>query len=151
VALRDRASSIGFPAIMERNSARAPTTKHVPPTPRPQAGNTGTGVTLIIAHRPSSPRSFWRNSRKLAEMGYGQDWLYGGWFQYMLHQTHPRLTPDRVRRLHRTRRLHHDHLGERRQREEAGIAATGLRARSEGARPKTLIAWAVDTGNWTDC
>jgi hypothetical protein len=26
-------------------------------------------------------------------MGYGQDWLYGGWFQYMLHQTHPDSLP----------------------------------------------------------
>jgi hypothetical protein len=29
----------------------------------------------------------------LAEMGYGQDWLYGGWFQHMLHQIYPDSLP----------------------------------------------------------
>jgi hypothetical protein len=29
----------------------------------------------------------------LAEAGYGQDWLYGGWFQHMLHQTYPESLP----------------------------------------------------------
>jgi hypothetical protein len=30
---------------------------------------------------------------ELAKMGYGQDWVYGGWFQHMLHQTYPDWLP----------------------------------------------------------
>jgi hypothetical protein len=29
----------------------------------------------------------------LAAMGYGQDWLYAGWFQHMFRETHPDSIP----------------------------------------------------------
>ena len=30
---------------------------------------------------------------RLAELGYGQDWSYVGWYQHMLHVTHPDALP----------------------------------------------------------
>ena len=30
---------------------------------------------------------------ELAQRGYGQDWLYAGWFQHMLHLTYPDALP----------------------------------------------------------
>ena len=30
---------------------------------------------------------------RLSALGYGQDWLYAGWFQYMLHVTFPDALP----------------------------------------------------------
>ena len=30
---------------------------------------------------------------KLAGLGYGQDWAYAGWYQYMLHVTYPDALP----------------------------------------------------------
>ena len=36
---------------------------------------------------------FLRGHARLSEVGYGQDWLYVGWYQHLLHVTHPDLLP----------------------------------------------------------
>ena len=36
---------------------------------------------------------FLRRHPTVAERGYGQDWLYAGWYQHMLHATYPDLLP----------------------------------------------------------
>jgi hypothetical protein len=36
---------------------------------------------------------FLRRHPALAERGYGQDWLYAGWYQHLLHVTYPHLLP----------------------------------------------------------
>jgi hypothetical protein len=36
---------------------------------------------------------FLRRHPRLSELGYGQDWLYAGWYQHLLHVTHPDLLP----------------------------------------------------------
>jgi hypothetical protein len=36
---------------------------------------------------------FLRRHPVIADRGYGQDWLYAGWYQHMLHATYPDLLP----------------------------------------------------------
>jgi hypothetical protein len=50
----------------------------------------------VDAHHCTPARlaeEFLRRHPALAERGYGQDWLYAGWYQHMLHVTYPDLLP----------------------------------------------------------
>ena len=48
--------------------------------------------TALLAGRPHRGMGS-RQGLELARLGYGQDWTYAGWFQHMLHVTHPDALP----------------------------------------------------------